>query len=111
MSEETKTIEAEKNIEGTKAAESDKMPPKGKPISHPREVAALVLTQINRVNAMKDELTIAIKGLSDITQQLATSYGKQMLVIEQLARRINGLEGKDGKNGESKKTVNGQAAA
>ena len=42
-------------------------------VSHPRQVAALVLTQIDQVNAKKDELTIAIKALTDLTKQLATS--------------------------------------
>jgi hypothetical protein len=63
-------------------------------VSHPREVAALVLTQIDQVNAKKDELTIAIKALTDLTKQLATSYASQMLAIEQLTRRVNALEGK-----------------
>jgi hypothetical protein len=63
-------------------------------VSHPRQVAALVLTQIDQVNAKKDELTIAIKALTDLTKQLATSYGNQMLAIEQLTRRVNALEGK-----------------
>ena len=63
-------------------------------VSHPREVAALVLTQIDQVNTKKDELTLAIKALTDLTKQLATSYANQMLAIEQLTRRLNALEGK-----------------
>jgi hypothetical protein len=63
-------------------------------VSHPREVAALVLTQIDQVNTKKDELTLAIKALADLTKQLATSYANQMLAIEQLTRRLNALEGK-----------------
>jgi hypothetical protein len=63
-------------------------------VSDPREVAALVLTQIDQVNTKKDELTIAIKALTDLTKQLATSYGNQMLAIEQLTRRVKALEGK-----------------
>ena len=60
-------------------------------VSQPREVAALVLTQIDQVNAKKDELTIAIKALTDLTKQLATSYANQMLAIEQLTRRVKTL--------------------
>lgn len=63
-------------------------------VSHPREVAALVLTQIDQVNSKKDELTLAIKALTDLTKQLATAYANQTLAIEQLTRRVNALEGK-----------------
>ena len=63
-------------------------------VSHPREVAALVLTQIDQVNSKKDELTAAIKALTDLTKQLATAYANQTLAIEQLTRRVNALEGK-----------------
>ena len=68
--------------------------PRTRTVSHPREVAALVLTQIDQVNTKKDELTLAVKALTDLTKQLATSYGNQMLAIEQLTRRVNALEGK-----------------
>ena len=61
-------------------------------ISDPREVAALVLGRINLVNARKDELTLAIHGLTDVTQQLSRIYGEQMLAIEQLRRRVKTLE-------------------
>ena len=76
--------------------------PQTRTVSHPREVAALVLTQIDQVNAKKDELTIAIKALTDLTKQLATSYANQMLAIEQLTRRVNALEsGKPGVTGST----------
>ncbi|MDM0024471.1 hypothetical protein [Variovorax saccharolyticus] len=61
-------------------------------ISDPREVATLVMARMNMVNTKKDELTIAIKGLSDVTQQLARAYAQQMLAMEQLARRVKALE-------------------
>lgn len=93
--------------EQAKNPESNKAKPEIKPvnpaaaqtgqrraITHPRDVAAVVMAQINQVNAKKDELTAAMKALSDMTQQLATAYGKQMLAIEQLSRRLNALEGK-----------------
>ena len=76
-----------------------------KAISHPREVAAVVLSQMNRVNAKKDELTIAIKGLADITQQLTQAYAGQVQVIAQLTNRLKALEEKAGARG-----VNGEAA-
>lgn len=61
-------------------------------ISDPRDVATVVMARMNMVNTRKDELTIAIKGLSDITQQLARSYAQQLLAIEGLNRRIKELE-------------------
>jgi hypothetical protein len=77
-----------------------------KAISHPREVAALVMAQMNMVNAKKDELTIAIKGLTDIAQQLTQAYAGQVKLIEQLAGRVKALEEKTRTN-----EVNEQAAA
>lgn len=68
--------------------------PRTRTVSHPREVAALVLTQIDQVNTKKDELTLAIKALTDLTKQLATAYANQTLAIEQLTRRVNALDGK-----------------
>ena len=37
-------------------------------ISNPNDVASLVLMQVDAVNAKKDELTIAIKGLADLAK-------------------------------------------
>ncbi len=67
-------------------------PRTGRPVSDPREVATLVMARMNMVNAKKDELTIAIKGLSDVTQQLAHAYAEQVKALEQLARRVKALE-------------------
>ncbi len=53
-----------------------------------------MLTQIDQVNSKKDELTAAIKALTDLTKQLATAYANQTLAIEQLTRRVKALEGK-----------------
>ena len=39
-------------------------------ISNPSDVASFVLMQVDAVNAKKDELTIAIKGLDDLAKQL-----------------------------------------
>lgn len=75
---------------------TDKTPrrgsPNGRAISDPRDVATLVLARMNAVNARKDELTITIKGLSDITQQLANAYAEQSMRIEQLKQRLRALE-------------------
>jgi hypothetical protein len=39
-------------------------------ISNPRDVASFVLMQVGAINAKKDELTLAIKGLADLAKQL-----------------------------------------
>jgi hypothetical protein len=75
-------------------------------ISDPREIAAVVMARMNLINAKKDELSIAIKGLTDLTQQLVRAYAGQMQVIEQIATRLKALEEKTSSNG-----VHGHAAA
>jgi hypothetical protein len=102
-------------VEGTEAAKTASMHPAvdeladlrqdPRAISHPREVTAVVMAQIHLVNAKKDELTIAMKGLTDLTQQLARAYAGQVQFIEQLVTRMKALEETVGTNGR-----NGQAA-
>jgi hypothetical protein len=53
---------------------------------------ALVLRQIDTVNATKDGLTIALKGLIDLTKQLAQAYAAQAQAIQALQRRVKALE-------------------
>lgn len=74
--------------QATKAARQQRV------ISNPNDVAGLVLAQLNHVNNKKDELTIAIKGLADTTQQLVRAYADHTRTIQQLAERVKGLEGK-----------------
>ena len=57
-------------------------------VSRPEDVAGLVLMQIDLVNARKDDLTIAIKGLSDLTRQLVRAYGENMQTIDQLQSKL-----------------------
>jgi hypothetical protein len=57
-------------------------------VSRPEDVAGLVLMQIDLVNARKDDLTIAIKGLSDLTRQLVRAYGENVHTIEQLQSKV-----------------------
>ena len=64
-------------------------------ISNPNDVASLVLAQLNHVNGKKDELTIAIKGLADTTQQLVRAYAEHTRTIQQLSERVKVLEGKE----------------
>ena len=68
--------------------------PQGRPrgLTHPQDVMALVLRQVDAVNATKDELTIALKGLMDLTKQLAQAYAAQVQVIQGLQGRVKALE-------------------
>lgn len=69
-------------------------------VSRPEDVAGLVLMQIDLVNARKDDLTIAIKGLSDLTRQLVRAYGENMQTIDQLQSKLKKL-GRDGRSASS----------
>ena len=64
-------------------------------ISTPNDVAGLVLMQIDAVSAKKDELTIAIKGLTDTSKQLVRAYAEHAKAIQKLQQRIKQLEEKD----------------
>ncbi len=57
-------------------------------VSRPEDVAGLVLMQIDLVNVRKDDLTIAIKGLSDFMRQLVRAYGEHTQTIEKLQLQI-----------------------
>ena len=61
---------------------------------------------MNLINAKKDELTIALKGLTDLTQQFGVPHAGQRQFIEQLVTCMKALEETAGTNG-----VNGHAAA
>ena len=63
-------------------------------LTHPQDVMALVLRQVDAVNATKDELTIALKGLMDLTKQLAQAYAAQVQAIQGLQGRVTALEEK-----------------
>jgi len=63
-------------------------------ITHPGDVAGLVMMQIDAVNTKKDELTIAVKGLADTAKQLVRAYAQQAAVIDKLQRKVKELEGK-----------------
>ena len=61
-------------------------------ISNPKDVAQLVMMQIDNVNSKKDELTIAVKGLADTAKQLVRVYAQQQDQIAKLAKRLDELE-------------------
>ncbi len=67
-------------------------PQRPRVVSRPEDVAGLVLMQIDLVNARKDDLTIAIKGLSDLTRQLVRAYGENVQTIEQLQSKVKKAE-------------------
>lgn len=89
------------------AAEQAAAPQQPRVVSRPEDVAGLVLMQIDLVNARKDDLTIAIKGLSDLTRQLVRAYGENMQTIEQLQSKVKKLgsadrQGSSSSNGKRK---------
>lgn len=61
-------------------------------LADPRAIVTVVMERMNLVNARKDELSLAIHGLADITEQLTRTYADQRLAIEQLRRRVKALE-------------------
>lgn len=63
-------------------------------ISRPGDVAGLVMMQVEAINAKKDELTIAIKGLTDTAKQLVRAYSEHAQAIVKLQQRIKELEEK-----------------
>ena len=59
-------------------------------VSNPNDVASLILKQVDAVNTKKDDLTIAIKGLTDLTKQLW--IWEHTNTIQKLAEKIQELE-------------------
>ena len=109
MSEQEQTMAAVDVPMSPPAVDTPVVPrpqPQPQTISDPRQIAAVVMARMNLINTKKDELTIAMKGLTDLTQQLVQAYAAQMQVIEQLATRLKAVEEKAGVSG-----VNGQAVA
>ncbi len=66
-------------------------------ITNPNDVASVVLMQIDAVNAKKDELTIAIKGLTDTAKQLVRVYAEHATAIQKLQGRVKKLEAEEKK--------------
>jgi hypothetical protein len=87
------------------AAAQAAAPQQPRVVSRPEDVAGLVLMQIDLVNARKDDLTIAIKGLSDLTRQLVRAYGENMQTIEQLQSKVRKM-GTPEKSGSSDNSGN-----
>lgn len=68
-------------------------------ISDPNEVATIVLMQIDAVNDRKNDLTIALKGLTDLTKQLMRSYGDLTATVRAQQVKLKELEEKLAKTG------------
>ena len=77
-------------------------------VSRPEDVAGLVLMQIDLVNARKDDLTIAIKGLSDLTRQLVRAYGENTQMIEQLQSTVKKMESSESSERPASSSSNGK---
>jgi hypothetical protein len=73
----------------------------------PRQVAALVVAQTGVVNAKKDELSSAIKALTDMGHQLARAYVGQMQTTQELAQRVKALEATAGGPGTDRAAAGG----
>ncbi len=65
-------------------------------ISNPEDIAKLVMMQIDAIGARKDDLTVALRRLTDTTRQLARAYAQQTAVIQGMRKRIEELEAKAG---------------
>jgi len=90
MSKKEKEVKAE-----AKANEGSQQNQKQRAVNNPNDVASLILMQIDAVNSKKDDLTIAIKGLTDLTKQLTRAYAEHTKTIQKLAERVKELESKD----------------
>jgi hypothetical protein len=83
--------------------------PQGQPqqraVSDPREVAAMVMTRLQQAQARRDEAGKSFDDVVDIARQLTRAYARQVLVIEQLRRRLKALEASAAANAPSSTTV------
>jgi glycerol-3-phosphate dehydrogenase len=91
----TPSVEKTVKKNGQSASKPGKQP---RVISSPNDVASLVLMQIDAVSAKKDDLTIAIKGLTDTTKQLVRAYAEHAKTIQRLQQRVRALEEKGKQN-------------
>lgn len=89
MSKENAKAETETEAKPNGTADS-KQERRG--VSNPNDVASLIMMQVDAVNTKKDDLTIAIKGLTDLTKQLARAYAEHTKTIQKLAERVKELE-------------------
>jgi len=94
MSEQTTVNTTRTTTPKNNGASTVASKPSSRVISNPGDVAGLVMMQVDAVNAKKDDLTIAIKGLTDTTKQLVRAYAEHAKAIQKLQERIKVLEEK-----------------
>jgi hypothetical protein len=97
--EDTRINAGAQPAEGAEARSGQANKPAGRQrgqrrINNPADVATLALAHMNEVSKKKDELTMAVRGLSDLCQQLAKVYFENGKTIAELKRRIQTLEEK-----------------
>ncbi len=90
-SSQASTQPKQTKINGQERKANDQAQP-GRVISDPKEVAKIVMMQIDQVNVKKDELTIAVKALADTAKKLFSAYANQQAQIAKLAKRVEELE-------------------
>lgn len=83
-----------KTDEQKNSGQQDKGAQSRRGVSSPNDVASMILMQVDAVNSKKDDLTIAIKGLTDLTKQLTRAYAEHTRTIRKLAERVKELEEK-----------------
>lgn len=88
MSKKDKEVKVEEGKDGKDAGQNQQQ----RGVSNPNDVANLILMQVDAVNSKKDDLTIAIKGLTDLTKQLTRAYAEHSKTIQKLAERVKELE-------------------
>ena len=72
------TKDAEQKVNGVDKTAQQAAQQMQRVVSDPNDVASVVLMQVDQVNAKKDDFTIAIKGLGDLTKQLVRAYAENM---------------------------------
>lgn len=91
----TTQAEQKNNTETTQDANETSPENKPRGVTSPNDVANLVLLQIDAVNVKKDELTIAMKNLTDTSKQLVRAYGEHTKTIMELKKRLDETEKQD----------------
>ena len=91
------TKETKQKVNGKDKNTQQAAQQKQRVVSDPSDVASLVLMQIDAVNSKKDDLTLAIKGLSDLTKQLVRAYAENAKAIQALQEKVKELEASKGK--------------
>ena len=94
MTTETTASTNQEKASRSNGQQAGKNSAKQRVISHPGDVAGLVMMQIDAVNAKKDELTIAIKGLTDTSKQLVRAYAEHSRALVKMQQRLTALEEK-----------------